>query len=90
MYYVEWGDGINSGWSELVSSGQEIILSHIWRDKDTFTIRAKAKDYFGLESDWAYLEVTMPVCQPPQLPFIQWLLERFPNAFPIFRQIFGL
>jgi outer membrane protein assembly factor BamB len=85
MYYVEWGDGINSGWSELVSSGQEIILSHIWRDKDTFTIRAKAKDYFGLESDWAYLEVTMPVNQPPQFPIISWLMERFPNMFPIIR-----
>ena len=70
--------------------GLVIPIEHEWEDKDTYTIAVKARDSVGEESDWAELEVTMPVNKPVQYPFIQWLLERFPNAFPILRQIFRL
>jgi outer membrane protein assembly factor BamB len=88
-YFIEWGDGTDSGWLGPYNSKQKITISHTWDEEDTYTIRAKAKDVFGLESDWAYLEVTMPVNQLPQFPFIQWLLEQFPNSFPILRQLLG-
>jgi outer membrane protein assembly factor BamB len=89
-YYVDWGDGSNSGWLGPYSSGEVVTKSHTWDEENTYTIRAKAKDIFDEESYWGTLEVTMPVNKPPQFPIISWLLERFPNAFPILRQLLGL
>jgi hypothetical protein len=38
--------------------------THSWSTKGTFTIKVKAKDIYGLESDWATLTVTMPLDLP--------------------------
>jgi len=89
-YYIEWGDDQIEDWIGPYNSGDEITVSHIWDEEGDYTIRAKAKDTFDAESDWAYLEVTMPVNQQSTHPWFHWLLERFPNAFPILRQLVGL
>jgi len=89
-YYIEWGDGETEEWIGPYSSGQEISVSHTWDEEDTYTIRAKAKDTLDVESQWGTLEVTMPVNQQYQYPLFHWFLERFPNAFPILRQLLGL
>ncbi|GAG54589.1 unnamed protein product, partial [marine sediment metagenome] len=59
-YFVDWGDDTNSGWSDFVESGTEITYKHTWSEKGTYTIKAKAKDEYGLEGDWGELEVSMP------------------------------
>ena len=59
-YYVDWGDGSSTGWTGPYGSGREVTLKHTWDKKGTYTIRAKARDTFGLESDWSTLEVSMP------------------------------
>jgi hypothetical protein len=52
------------------------------------SIRAKAKDVFDAEGECGTLEVTMPVNQHSHsFPFLQRLLERFPNMFPILRAL---
>ena len=89
-YYIEWGDGEFEDWLGPYSSGEKVTLSHTWDEEDIYTIQAKARNIYGAESDWATLEVEMPVNQQVQYPFIQWLLERFPNAFPILRTLLGL
>jgi hypothetical protein len=89
-YFVDWGDNTSSGWSDFVESGTPVIVSHTWVEKDTYTITAKAKDIYGAESDWATLEVEMPVNQQVTNPLLQMILERFPNAFPLLRQLLGL
>ena len=87
----EWQDDTNSSWIGPYPSGQEITVSHTWDEENTYTIRAKAKDTLDVESPWSTLEVTMPVNQHSySFPLLQRLLERFPNAFPILRQILGL
>ncbi|MBN1860025.1 MAG: PQQ-binding-like beta-propeller repeat protein [Candidatus Thermoplasmatota archaeon] len=86
-YYVDWGDDTNEQTIDYMQ-GYAVSLKHTWTKKGTYTIKAKAIDSFGLESDWATLTVIMPY-EPPQFPFLHWLLERFPNAFPILRQIMG-
>jgi hypothetical protein len=86
-YYNDWADGTNTGWIGPFLSGQEQTLNHTWNKKGTYTIKAKARDIHDQESDWGILSVTMPY--EPQFPFIHWLLERFPNAFPIFRYLLG-
>jgi hypothetical protein len=85
-YFVDWGDNSTIGWLGQYSSGEEIVLNHTWSAKGTYNIKAKAKDVYGAESDWGILQVTMPFSyEPPHLHFIEWLLEHFPNAFPILR-----
>jgi hypothetical protein len=66
------------------------MQSHIWTTKGSFTIKVKAKDIYGNESDWGTLPVTMPLSyEPPHFQFLTWLFDRFPNAFPILRHLLG-
>lgn len=91
FYQIDWGDGDTEEWIGPYPSGQEVIVSHTWDDRGTYTIKAKARDIFEDESDWEYLEVTMPVNQHSySFPLLQRILELFPNAFPIIRQILGI
>jgi len=85
-YCVDWGDDTEVCMGPY-ASGEEVIVSHIWTEQDTYTIKVKAQDEYGLESDWATLEVEMPVNQQVINPLLQMILERFPNAFPILRHI---
>jgi len=73
-YYIEWGDNQNTGWIGPYDSGKAITESHKWWSKGEFTIRCKAKDLYGDESEWGELRVTMPH------PFwwLNGLLDRFP------------
>jgi parallel beta-helix repeat protein len=87
-YFIDWGDSTNSGWIGPYISGFAIIQSHAWTTKGTYTIKAKAKDVYGNESGWGTLQVTMPLSYgPPHFRFFEWLLQRFPNAFPILRHL---
>jgi hypothetical protein len=60
LYYVEWGDGSTSGWSEVHNSDEEVIMIHTWEQRGDYLVRAKAKDIHEKESDWATLEIQMP------------------------------
>jgi outer membrane protein assembly factor BamB len=87
-YYVDWGDGTNTGWMGPYPSGQEQTINHTWDKKGTYIILVKAKDNYSQESEWGTLSVRMPY-EPPHFQFFEWLLERFPNAFPILRYLLG-
>jgi len=86
-FYVDWADGTNSGWLGPYASGHLLTVDHEWSEKGTFTIRAKAKDEHDSESDWATLTVTMPLKFRITTPFLSWLFEQFPNAFPLLRYL---
>ena len=62
-YWIDWDDGQVEEWIGPYESGEEVTLNHTWYKKGIYTIRAKAKDIHGDESEWATLEVTMPVSQ---------------------------
>jgi len=77
LYYIEWGDNLNSGWIGPYRSGEEIAVHHHWSASRIYRIRAKAKDPFGLESDWSPRhEVNISVIVP------NWLSE--PSDTPHF------
>jgi hypothetical protein len=61
FYFVDWGDDSNTGWCGPFNSGKEEIFKHLWEKKGTYLIKAKSKDVYGAESDWSFLEVTMPM-----------------------------
>ncbi|EMR74854.1 PKD domain protein [Thermoplasmatales archaeon SCGC AB-540-F20] len=90
-YFIDWGDG-NTEWTGFSASGTPVTVSHTWAEKDTYTITAKAQDEYGLEGPEGTLEVTMPKNKAFDFnfPLLSWLFERFPNAFPILRQLLGL
>jgi SagB-type dehydrogenase family enzyme len=90
FYFIDWGDGTNSGWIGAYKSGEEIKAQHIWNEKGTYSIKVKAKDVFNAQSYWATLIVTMPVSYNIlRLIFWQQLFQRFPYAFPLLRQVLG-
>ena len=88
MYYVDWGDGTNSGWTECTDSGVEIILKHTWTKIGTYTITAKAKDIYDLEGLEGTLEITVPRerFNNYNIKLINWLLEHF----PLLERLWGL
>lgn len=85
-FYIDWGDGTNSGWTFERASGEKCYYEHTWLIRGSYTIRVKAKDVFGEESDWGTLEVSMPK-NMIMSPFERFL-ENHPNMFPILRKIF--
>jgi outer membrane protein assembly factor BamB len=89
-YFIDWGDGTNSGWIGPYQSGAAITQSHSWTTKGIYTIKAKAKDIYGNESDWGTLSVTMPLSyEPTHFRLLYWLFERFPNSFTLLRHLMG-
>jgi hypothetical protein len=89
-YFIEWGDNTDSGWIGPNASGEEITVTHTWNNRGTYTIKAKAKDIYGWESDWATLKVRMPLkYYIPFLTFFEQLFERFPLISQFLRYLFG-
>ncbi|MDH7506926.1 MAG: CocE/NonD family hydrolase [Candidatus Thermoplasmatota archaeon] len=58
--YIDWGDGTNTGWIGPYNSGEEITLNHVWNIKNKYTIKARAKDINGDQSEWSYHTFDLP------------------------------
>ena len=88
QYYINWGDK-KEFWLGPYTSGDAVTITHAWSRTGNFTIKVKARDFYGLETDWVTLGVTMPRNRAIQGPFIDFL-QYHPNLFHILRQILGL
>ena len=89
-FYIDWDDENVEEWIGPYSSGEEVVVSHKYEEKGTYTIKAKVKDTSDVESDWATLEVSIPRAKIINFSIIELLLEKFPNAFPLLRYLLGL
>jgi hypothetical protein len=90
-YYIDWGDGSNSGWIGLYESGDSCETSHIWNKEGYYEVKAKAKDESGKISVWSDpLSVSMP--KKKSISFIPkillWLFEHFPFLQPYLSHFF--
>ena len=75
----DWGDGKSSGWLGPYKSGTKVIAHHMWDEKGTFQIRAKAKDVNGAQSEWSEsLTVTMPRSRVTYNSMFLNFLQKFP------------
>ncbi len=86
FYMWDWGDDNFSEWLGQYESGETCTASHTWDEKGTYSIRVKAKDIYGEESDWSDpLEVRMPRI------FTIWdIIEmNFPRMYSILSMILG-
>ncbi len=84
-FYVfwDWGNGDTSGWLGSFEYIEEICETHTWDIEGKYTIKAKVKDIWGGESDWAELEVTMPKNKIiVNNQFLQ-LIQKISNPFSI-------
>ena len=91
-YYVDWGDGTNTGWFGPSPSGVGVIKKHSWNSKGEYTIKAKAKDINGAESDESIFKINIPRNKifKFNVNLLDSLFERFPNAFKTLRNLLGL
>ena len=87
-YYIIWGDNTNTGWTRTIPSGQYYNSSHNWSERGSYTIKAKARDINGAESDWTTLIVSIPKIHFYN-PIIQ-LLMRMLECFLFFEKILNL
>ena len=91
FYKWDWGDETYSEWLGPYNSGEIASTTHAWVTKGNYSIRCLAKDGNNAESVWSDpLPVTMPysITNPLQY-FLEWLLHRFPYAFPLLRHMMG-
>ena len=90
LYYIDWGDG-GSKWYGPNASGEQITIDHKWNLGKSHTIKVKARDTVGDESEWATLEIFMPKNNLYTFNIIlQRLMQQFPHAFFLLRNIIGL
>jgi outer membrane protein assembly factor BamB len=76
-YYIDWGDFTNSGWTEYVSSGTPVSMSHTWQWWYTYTIQVGVKDEHGMES-WVTLDVKISKNKILTTSLFLEFLEKFP------------
>ncbi len=84
-YCVDWDDGIGEICLGLYPSNTSVNKSHMWDEKGTHIIKAKAEDINGAESDWATFEVIIPktfISNP-----IKLFIMRMLTWFPLFEKI---
>jgi hypothetical protein len=86
VYYLwDWGDGNFSEWLGPFASGAAATAEKSWTAKGNYSIRVKAKDSNGAESNWSDpLSITMPYNIPFIIRFVDLLEKFFPRLFYFF------
>lgn len=56
---IDWGEGNYSKWFGPFSSGQSVKFSHIYTATGIYCIKVKAKDTYGLQTNWATIKITI-------------------------------
>ena len=77
---MNWGDNTEDYFGPVhLPNINDIIVSasHQWNADGSYLIKAKLIDAYGLESDWGYLEVSMPKSNKIFHPWFFKLIQRF-------------
>jgi len=86
-YHIEWGDGTITDSIGFQASGSSYSEKHTWYIIGSYVIKAKAKDIYGAESDWATFEVSMPRSKVFNILFLR-LLNNHPYLFKLINTMF--
>ena len=86
-YCIQWGCDDPEICVGPFPSGEEQSKSHVYAEGD-YTIKIKARDTNGAESNWGTFEISVPKCKISN-PFLQFL-ENHPHMFPLLRHLLGL
>ncbi len=84
-YCINWGDNTSEVYIGPHPSNEEISTTHTWSEKGNYTIKAKAIDIYGAESNWSILELTIPKAYIyySSTPIVQKLINIFEKKFLI-------
>jgi hypothetical protein len=52
-YFIDWDDGTYIEWTGPYVSGEIVTIPHTWLEEGNHSIKAKAKNSFGIESGWS-------------------------------------
>lgn len=85
IFCIDWDEGAGEICTTQYPSGTCIEVSHTWSEEGSYTIKVKAEDIHGAESDWATLGVSMPKTKP--IISFALLFEELIERFPILRYI---
>lgn len=89
-YYIDWDDGTPNELIGPYNPNEETPTAdniHIYKRTGVYTIRAKARDVNGDESDWsAGFPVIMPRSRPMIFSTFDNFLEKFFEYFPMLRK----
>ena len=88
-YIIDWGDENGETITGPFLSGEEVIASHIWNKRDTYTIRARAKDVHDAMGPWGTLTVKIPRNKIIDRPSLQ-ILQNHLHMFPLLNYLLGL
>jgi len=88
-YCIDWGDNTSEAFIGPYPSGVQASAKHAWYEQGDYTIKAKARNAHGAESDWATLYVSMPKThiQSPIIELIMKIFQRFPFLEKILNEI---
>jgi rhodanese-related sulfurtransferase len=86
-FVIDWDDGNVETTGFIIGGSDTIVVGHNWTAKGTYTISVKAVDFYDNVSDIKNFSIRVPKSVNYNFNFINWLLERFPNAFPLLRQL---
>jgi hypothetical protein len=90
FYEIEWNHFDNESIGPY-SSGETVTVKHMWLEQGNYTIRVKAIDTHGGQSDWGTLDVSMSKIKAACINnFILRFLQNHPHLFPILQKILGL
>jgi hypothetical protein len=83
-FYIDWGDDNYEEWIGPYNSDEEVDFSHTWSKDGTYTIKAKVKDTYDLESNLVSLVLNM---QKNKIKnnFLMNLLRIIQDIFPAAR-----
>jgi hypothetical protein len=88
-YSIFWGNAGQPSYGPF-PSGEEQVFEHTWSIEGEFTIKVKAKDATGSWSENIELDISVTKGRTVENLLLVRLLQRFPNIFPILRNLLGL
>jgi rhodanese-related sulfurtransferase len=86
-YWIEWCNDTTPEWIGPYESGEEVVISNSWCHEGVHTVRAKTKDFYGNESGWSELTVTVPRSKQYNINLLNWLLDQVPLLKIIFHRL---
>ena len=89
VYYdIFWGNA-GSGDVGPFPSGEEQVFEHTWASYGRYTIKVKAIDATGEVGEYGEFTIKIGLPRFAENYVLDLLFQRFPNIFPILRQLFN-
>jgi len=70
LYYIDWGDGNNTGWFGPIFAQNYITKRHSWTAQGGYNVKGKAKDIFYNETEWSTPILFKTETLPPIINYV--------------------